>query len=90
MRLSNRLLRLIIGGDEPRAGGRELKKDLRGLVKEIQANGHTVNQGRGRHPYWVRGRSGRRITLPCTPSDHRSIRNLRTQLIREGVLPRRP
>lgn len=63
---------------------RGARKELRPLLKRLQAAGADVRWG-GRHPkvYWA----GRFVcTLPGTASDTRSLKNAEAQLRRQGVL----
>lgn len=58
------------------------QKDLRALLDQAEQQGFTVTKQR-RH-YRITCPSGQPIFSSFTPSDWRSLRNLRSQLRREG------
>lgn len=59
-------------------------KDVRILIKEIEALGFRVIQGANNH--WKVYRDSAYITsLPCTPSDQHALHQKRSQLQRLGV-----
>ena len=62
-------------------------KEIRRIIKEIEANGYPVDQGRSH--IRVRGRNGKGniASLPLTPGRGRWEQNLRSQLRSLGVLP---
>jgi hypothetical protein len=63
-----------------------MSKEMKQLVKQIEANGYTVVQS-GRNHLKVKNEAGGTVaTMPGTPSDHRSILNTRAQMRRLGVL----
>jgi hypothetical protein len=76
--------------DEPQGRGAVvLNKDIRRLAKEIRASGYRIERRKSGH-YAIVDRHGRlRGVLPSTPSDHRALKNLETQLRRAGVVTRR-
>ena len=63
-----------------------MNKDIKRLIKEIEANGYKVDQGRSH--IRVLGKSGNGIiaSLPLTPSRGRWEENLRSMLRRRGIL----
>lgn len=63
-----------------------MKKELRDLIREIEARGYTVARDTGRY-YKVRnGDGGVVFALPATPGRGRWMANLRAELRRKGVL----
>lgn len=61
--------------------------DLRALFREVEAAGWSVERGGGGH-YKIRNADGQIVaSSPATPSDYRSIRNVRAQLRRAGMVP---
>lgn len=66
-----------------------LRKDLQDLLNEARAAGFDVpdKPERSGHYRITPPGGGKKITCPCTPSDWRTLLNLRAQLRREG-LPR--
>lgn len=68
----------------------EYRKKMRDLVGQLESQGWTEHckPGRSSHRQFKAPRGGI-VTLPATPSDHRSWRNLLSVLRRYGaVLPR--
>lgn len=64
------------------------KKELRELIREIQASGeYVVTRERGGH-YKVRRASDAAtlVTLPSTPGGKRWLANVRAELRRKGIL----
>ncbi|MFE3202207.1 type II toxin-antitoxin system HicA family toxin [Embleya sp. NPDC059237] len=60
-------------------------KDIKKLIKALEAQGFTVVRTKGNHYKVYKG--GRLITtLPFTPSDHRSILNCIAVLRRAGFV----
>lgn len=63
-----------------------MPKELRQLVKLIEANGYTVERDTGRY-YKVRNSDGALVyALPATPGRGRWMKNLRAELRRRGIL----
>ncbi len=64
-----------------------MSKEIRQIVKELAANGYTVDQGRTH--YRVRGKNGNGIlcSLPLSPGRGSWEKNLRSQLRKLGLLP---
>lgn len=63
-----------------------MHKDLRKLVKQIEAKGNTVQRTKGGH-YKVKDREGRtRYSLPSTPGGGRWLQNVTADLRREGLI----
>jgi predicted RNA binding protein YcfA (HicA-like mRNA interferase family) len=61
-------------------------KDLRPLVKQLKKNGYTVAQTRGNH-YGVYAPDGKLLqVIAGTTSDHRSMKNLKADLRRKGMI----
>lgn len=60
-----------------------MKKDMKILFKSLVSQGWTVEKGR-KHVK-AKGPNGALVTLPATPSDHRSFMNSRAQLRRAGA-----
>jgi hypothetical protein len=62
-------------------------KDLRNLYGTVAAQGYTLERSGGGHVKMIpqNGNGTRTLIGPSTPSDHRSIKNLRAQLRRAGV-----
>lgn len=69
-----------------------MHKDVRKLIREIEANGFTVSygarsQGRG-HAKVFSMNGGMIASIPISPGRGRWEANLRSELRRRGVLPR--
>lgn len=63
-----------------------MKKELRDLIREIEAKGFTVVRENGRY-YKVRNREGGLVyALPATPGRGRWMQNLRAELKRREIL----
>jgi predicted RNA binding protein YcfA (HicA-like mRNA interferase family) len=63
-------------------------KEIRELIREIEANGFTVvGPGKGGHFKVKNAQGGTVYTLPGTPSGGRWKQNLRADLRRRGILP---
>lgn len=57
-----------------------MHKDVRKLVRELRREGYTVIESGHHLPVLL---DGRRVgTLPCSPSDHRSLLNTRRDIRR--------
>lgn len=61
-------------------------KDIRQLIKKLEAQGFTVTPTRNGH-YRVSKNGTSVTTLPGTPSDHRSMKNCLAYLKRAGFKP---
>jgi hypothetical protein len=63
-----------------------MHKDIKRIIKEIEANGYTVDQGRSH--ILVKGKDGKGTvaSLPLTPGRGRWEQNLRSQLRQRGIL----
>lgn len=65
-----------------------MPKELRKLVKLIEANGFSVERNTGRY-YKVRNSEGKFVyALPATPGRGRWLQNLQSELRRRGILER--
>lgn len=69
-----------------------MHKDVRKLIREIEANGFEVSygarsQGRG-HAKVLSKDGGTIASIPITPGRGRWEANLRSELRRKGILPR--
>lgn len=63
-----------------------MHKEVREIVKQLEANGYTVEQTKGGH-LAVRNAEGNRVyTLPGTPGRGRWKQNLLAELKRKGIL----
>lgn len=63
-----------------------MNKEVREIVKQIQAKGYTVEPSKGGHLI-VRNADGNRVfALPSTPGRGRWKQNLITELRRKGIL----
>ena len=68
------------------ARGRGVHKDLRDLLKRIEAAGGTVEPSRSKTGHWKVYLAGVFVgTLAGTPSDWRSMKNALAQLRRAGL-----
>lgn len=70
-----------------------MHKDVRNLIKEIEANGYAVSygaraQGRG-HAKVISTSGGVVASIPISPGRGRWEANLRAELRRKGILPAR-
>ena len=63
-----------------------MHKDIKRIIKEIEANGYTVDQGRTHILVKGKGGSGTIASLPLTPGRGRWEQNLRSQLRQRGIL----
>lgn len=63
-----------------------MHKDIKRIIKEIEANGYTWEQGRAH--ILIKGKDGRGTlaSLPLTPGRGRWEQNLRAQLRQRGIL----
>lgn len=61
-----------------------MNKDLKVLLKKAREQGFTVRMNRRQH-YRVTSPSGETISTPSTPSDYRSLREVRSKLRRIGM-----
>jgi predicted RNA binding protein YcfA (HicA-like mRNA interferase family) len=61
-----------------------VNKDLRTLIKELEAQGFEVTKGRNSTHLVVRKKGQRVTTLPSTPSDHRTMKNCLADCRRAG------
>ena len=62
------------------SSNKELRRLIRDKVREGWVYWRGAKHGRLRHP-----KSKRTVTVPCTPSDRRSLDNLRHQLARADI-----
>ena len=61
----------------------KIMKEVQDLINEFTQTGRfTLSIGTGSHPIGLRHISGRRICLPSTPSDRRSIMNTKSMVRR--------
>jgi hypothetical protein len=71
-----------------------MHKDIKKLIREIEANGYQVEAGfrskQGRGHIKILGRDGKSAiaSLPLSPGRGRWEMNLRSELKRKGILPR--
>lgn len=63
-------------------------KDVTDLIREIEADGGIVTKTKSGHWKVVNPANRRRINIPATPSEYRSLKNVRTRLRRIGLLQR--
>jgi hypothetical protein len=73
--------------------GEKVHKDVRKLIREVEANGFTVSygarsQGRG-HAKVLSSTGGVLASIPISPGRGRCEANLRAELRRKGILPDR-
>ena len=76
---------------EPRNGGKARGRkrrrvgnpEVREMLRVAEANGCRVKSGSGH--FSVYAPNGKIVTLPSTPSDHRSVLNCRSQMRRAGI-----
>jgi hypothetical protein len=61
-----------------------MSSDMATLVRRLRKLKCKVDGGGSKH-YQVRLPNGRTVFMPSTPSDHRSIPNVRAQLRRAGL-----
>lgn len=61
-----------------------MKKDLKKIFKALEDQGWRIDR-RGKHVK-CKPPSGPIVTVPSTPSDHRSLLNSRAQLRRAGAV----
>lgn len=62
-----------------------MDKDLKKIIKQIEANGYTVEPG-GKHLKVKNATGGTVATLPTTPSGSKWKIRLETQLRRDGII----
>lgn len=62
------------------------KKDMLPLLRKLKEQGFTVEITKKCH-YKVTAPDGRKTHMPYTPGDHRSVKNVRSQLKRIGFVP---
>lgn len=63
-----------------------MNKEVKKLAKRLRQAGYSVVPANNQH-FKVLNAEGRRVgTLPCSPSDVRSLRNTITALRRKGVV----
>jgi hypothetical protein len=63
-----------------------MHKDIKNIIKEIEANGYTVEQGRTHVLVKGKDGNGTLASLPLTPGRGRWEHNLRSQLRQRGIL----
>lgn len=63
-----------------------MKKDMKRLVREVEALGYTVIPSGGGHLKVKNASGGTVATMPCSPTCPRSYQNTRRDLRRAGVL----
>ena len=61
-------------------------KEIVKLIKELERQGWRVERGSKHFIAYSPDTSVRPITIPGTPSDHRSLKNLRAELRRGGAI----
>ncbi|HEY8414386.1 MAG TPA: type II toxin-antitoxin system HicA family toxin [Thermaerobacter sp.] len=59
-----------------------MKKEIREIIRYLQKEGWTLRQG-GKH--YVLTKGDKVLTLPKTPGDHRSMKNVYADLRRAGI-----
>jgi predicted RNA binding protein YcfA (HicA-like mRNA interferase family) len=62
-----------------------MDKDIRKIVKQLEAQGWRIEQGSRHLKAFPPDKSQGMVVIPGTPSDHRSIRNLIAELRRKGA-----
>jgi hypothetical protein len=60
-------------------------KEVQRIVKELERQGWRIIQGGKHQKAFPPDRDKPMVTIPNTPSDHRSLRNLIAQLRRSGA-----
>jgi hypothetical protein len=63
-----------------------MHKDIKKLIREIEGNGYTVEQGRAHILVKNKSGTGTIASLPLTPGRGRWEQNLRAQLRQRGIL----
>jgi hypothetical protein len=63
-----------------------MHRDIKKIIREIEANGHSVEQGRTHILVKGKNGGGTIASLPLTPGRGRWEQNLRSQLRQRGVL----
>lgn len=61
-----------------------MDKDLKKLLKKLEAQGHTIRYTRKGHPVVLHKDGIGRVTFSGTPSDHRSLLNAIAKLRKNG------
>ena len=61
-------------------------KEIRKLIKELEKAGHRTKLLKSGHTLVYHSDGVQTATLPGTPSDHRSRRNMEAELRRKGFL----
>lgn len=61
------------------------RRDMEQMVKKVKKQGWTVERRPCGH-LWLVAPSGERVNAPSTPSDHRSLLNVRAILRRKGAV----
>ncbi len=72
------------GHDQVRGPSSAREKDLKGIVQAAEEQGWRVEQRSGGHLFFYAPDGKNIVTSGSTPSDHRALRNLVTQLRRYG------
>lgn len=67
-------------GKRPRAA----RKDVEALLSEAENAGAAISRAGSGH-FKIKTREGKTMTVPSTPSDHRSLDNARAQMRRIGI-----
>ena len=62
------------------------RRDMKQLMKEVQARGHQVTVSGGGHLKVQPSGGGQTVFLAFSPSDHRTVLNSRALLRRKGLL----
>lgn len=63
---------------------RGVSKDMNDLFKRAKAQGWTVHRRNNNH-YLIEGPDGQKVFCGGTPSDHRAIKNIESDLSRAGL-----
>lgn len=62
--------------------------DIRAIIRQLENKrlnpGWRVQQTKSSH-YVALGPNGQRVSMPSTPSDHRSVKNVKAKLRRAGA-----
>jgi hypothetical protein len=64
--------------------GGGLNKDLKKIFRQAEQRDWIVRRRRSGH-YLLQGPRGQKVFCPATPSDHRSLKNLKSHLSKAGL-----